>query len=448
MDTNKIDILNRDKFVDDVFTVIETLSANRKSCTFAINGEWGSGKSFVLDMLEEKLSAWQNEDTADDKYIVFHYNCWKYDYYDEPLFAIVTAMYDWLKSNDSKFETYVKNLLLYTIIAFGLTTKELAKNIVEKITSLDFGKISQESKDIIEKINKKGELDDELSTVQESIVFTRDLLSSVSNEKTVVVVVDELDRCLPEYAIKVLERLHHIFDDVDNLIVILAVDKEHLNNTVSQIFGFDEENDTKDIDSYLAKFIDFEIELNKGTVDDNYKLKYCEYFSKFNNDDDSVGITEYVSALLDDLDARTRNRVFEKALLIHNIVFNEMVDISIMCVELLFVVYSVVFSEVQIINKDTFLFNNSSQYFPRFTKVFVDGIVKVSNLGIRSNVYSGEFVGYSVDCGTNIRRQILFYISCHPKFLINFFLGDEDQTQLNKNAEKIKRFYELIDIIK
>ena len=41
-------------------------------------------------------------------------------------------------------------------------------------------------------------------------------LEEQSKDVTIVVVVDELDRCLPEYAIKVLERLHHIFGDTEN----------------------------------------------------------------------------------------------------------------------------------------------------------------------------------------------------------------------------------------
>ena len=37
---------------------------------FALNGIWGSGKSFVLDMFEEKLSEIQSEETSTDKYFI------------------------------------------------------------------------------------------------------------------------------------------------------------------------------------------------------------------------------------------------------------------------------------------------------------------------------------------------------------------------------------------
>lgn len=48
---------------------------------------------------------------------------------------------------------------------------------------------------------------------------------------------DELDRCLPAYTIKVLERLHHIFTDIDNVIVIIAMDKKQVEHVVGQIYG-------------------------------------------------------------------------------------------------------------------------------------------------------------------------------------------------------------------
>ncbi len=39
-------------------------------------------------MLEEKLASYKDG----NQFLVFHYNCWKYDYYSKPLIAIVSAM--------------------------------------------------------------------------------------------------------------------------------------------------------------------------------------------------------------------------------------------------------------------------------------------------------------------------------------------------------------------
>jgi hypothetical protein len=58
-----------------------------------------------------------------------------------------------------------------------------------------------------------------------------------------VLIVDELDRCLPSYAIKVLERIHHVFNELENVVVIIAMEKKQMSNSLHQIYG-DETNES------------------------------------------------------------------------------------------------------------------------------------------------------------------------------------------------------------
>ena len=67
---NKLDILNRYEFVCSLINLVENISVKNSSVTFALDGKWGSGKSFVLDMFEEELSRIQSEETATDKYFL------------------------------------------------------------------------------------------------------------------------------------------------------------------------------------------------------------------------------------------------------------------------------------------------------------------------------------------------------------------------------------------
>ena len=89
---DKLDILQRDEFVKQLERMIENISENKASTCFAINGKWGSGKTFVLDMLQEQLEEKQSEKTAADKYFIIRYNSWKYDYYEEPVIALVVSI--------------------------------------------------------------------------------------------------------------------------------------------------------------------------------------------------------------------------------------------------------------------------------------------------------------------------------------------------------------------
>lgn len=97
----------------------------------------------------------------------------------------------------------------------------------------------------------------------QTIEMVRKDLQEMAEQRTILLVVDELDRCIPQYAIKVLERLHHIFYGLDNLIVILAIDRRQLEHSVEEMFGINSLEDKRiDVEKYLKKFIDFSMELD------------------------------------------------------------------------------------------------------------------------------------------------------------------------------------------
>lgn len=90
----KLDVLDRGGFIEKLKNLVKIISENKQGCCFGLNGLWGSGKSFVLEEFEKEIKEIQSEETGDNKYFVFHYDCWKYDYYEEPAIAIIAAMLD------------------------------------------------------------------------------------------------------------------------------------------------------------------------------------------------------------------------------------------------------------------------------------------------------------------------------------------------------------------
>lgn len=46
------------------------------------------------------LEAYTKPDSSDKRFYVFNYNCWQYDYYEEPAIAIVASMLDMLNNAD------------------------------------------------------------------------------------------------------------------------------------------------------------------------------------------------------------------------------------------------------------------------------------------------------------------------------------------------------------
>ncbi|MCM1048762.1 MAG: KAP family NTPase [Clostridiales bacterium] len=331
----KEDILNRQPFIDKILSILETLSKEKRGISFAIDGDWGSGKTFVLEQLEKQLEPIQSEETINDKYFLFHYNCWQYDYYDEPAVAIISAMLEKAYSmNNTKLEIAAKTswkMAKNKLIDVGneFIKNRIGINIVETIT--DF-------QNELDKQALDNSSFDKWFSFKQTIDSTRKTIQEIASKKTVVIIVDELDRCMPNYSIKVLERLHHIFDGIDNVILIFAIDINQLQYTVKNIFG---NKDDKTVERYLRKFINFELKLDYGNVQTNVWEKYQDYFKLFSsvhfpNDENKVKEIIFNLFKYSKIDIRNQEKLIEQARTVHRIVYPENdSDYSILLFELI-----------------------------------------------------------------------------------------------------------------
>lgn len=206
---------------------------------------------------------------------------------------------------------------------------------LRKKQGVDLGeieKIIKNTADFSEKQIKETKHFDSYFDLKQTLQKLSDTMGDLAKEQTVVLVVDELDRCLPEYAIKVLERLHHIFDDVPNIQVVLAVDKQQLRNTVTQIYG-----EQVSVERYLAKFIDFELKLVVGEVSNDIKTVHAQYFDCFTYEMTPPSDVEDVcTTLLKGIEIRVCKSLVEKSYLCHQLLNQETTetDASVLCVEL------------------------------------------------------------------------------------------------------------------
>lgn len=69
--------------------------------------------------------------------------------------------------------------------------------------------------------------------------------------KPILVIIDELDRCRPNFAVNLLERVKHFFD-VENVVFVLLINKRQFGNSIRGVYGA--ETDAK---AYLDKFLNF-----------------------------------------------------------------------------------------------------------------------------------------------------------------------------------------------
>lgn len=334
----RLDLLNRDEFVGNVTKIINQLSDIKKGSCFAIEGGWGVGKTFVIEKIAERLKLFQSEETNSDRYFVFHYNCWQHDYYEEPAVAIVSAMLASIKDDEALLSKDIDNTIK---AGYGLAKekfKEIAGLYIENKIGINLISLADKIKD------NKGEMEDAESefdvmfNFSQTIEKVRKKLQEIAEERTVVLFVDELDRCIPQYAIKVLERLHHIFYGLDNVVVIMAIDRKQLEHSVEEMFGVRKDELSIDIEKYLKKFIDFSMVLDNGTINESYMKKYSAYFNRFKteNIDDAGEIMHILTKLFATIDIRRQEKLIEKANMVHSLVCNEKLDISVLVFEVLY----------------------------------------------------------------------------------------------------------------
>lgn len=226
------DMLGREPFVSLLENIIIQKTNAHEGFSFAIDGKWGCGKSWIIKELEKKL---------EPRYFVVHYNCWENEYYEEPLVAILSVIVD--KLNQLQETLPDDNKKSAVKIAITFLTKVISI-IIKNKTGIDFDDIVESGKNAVA---EDKELDiskdfDKNQPLKRALDIVRDNLLKLKLEfGGVVFIVDELDHCLPEYAIKVMQRLHHIcFDTTSDkymFIQLAAINKSELLGSIAKTFG-------------------------------------------------------------------------------------------------------------------------------------------------------------------------------------------------------------------
>jgi hypothetical protein len=230
----------------------------------AINNKWGTGKTTFIKMWEQELK--------NKNFQTVYFNAWENDFENNPLVALMGE----LKTlTNKKTEPEFQNTLKKAATLSKQILPVIAQAVVDKYID------TKEIKELINGVTK-GIADvfendvNEYATKKKSITEFRNSLSTFianTNEgKPLVFIIDELDRCRPNYSVSILEQIKPFFS-VPNIVFILSIDKEQLGNAVRGVYG----SDRIDADEYLRRFIDLEYSIPEPEKNVYYKYLY-EYF--------------------------------------------------------------------------------------------------------------------------------------------------------------------------
>ena len=179
-------------------------------------------------------------------YLPIYYDAWLYDNHIDPLMSLMLVitkkykLYCDSKLNMGSFNDKVAELLDCTSISIGgFQIGGNFRNIKE----------TMHGKDLLSTVKIEEEIRDKVKDVFNSII--------VENVQKLVIFIDELDRCRPNFAIEMLERIKHYFDD-DRIIFVASVNREQLIHSISKYYGTN-----FDSTGYLDKFFDRNVYLPK-----------------------------------------------------------------------------------------------------------------------------------------------------------------------------------------
>lgn len=277
-ETIKKNYSSRNKYLNSLIQMFTKLT---NGCILGLASKWGNGKTYFLKQLEFLLNNCLNQEyeefiseisslqIAKNECIKCIYiNAWESEIYENPALAII---YELLLNNPS---------VQFGSIETGLKISNILKNIVETISK---GIIKAE--DI--KYNTDKEMFEDLSKIKKQKELISKFIYELKGELGVnklVIIVDELDRCKPNYSVKFLETLKHYYL-VENVIVLVSIDRTQLSNSIKNVYG-------NEFDSYLYldKILDILFELPSLSYDElkHYMQKKLNYELKTNYVDSIV----------------------------------------------------------------------------------------------------------------------------------------------------------------
>ncbi|MCY4184223.1 MAG: P-loop NTPase fold protein [Rhodobacteraceae bacterium] len=213
----------------------------------ALDGQWGSGKTYFLKRWVGQHLKENNDQT------VLYFDAFSHDYISDPLPALVTALEGrTMNKNIKKLKNAVFNLAKAgTRAGAAVATSGVSEafgKVGEGITKALGDQAEKSLEEYWKREKGRGVAMEQFRAALESMV------SAEKNNK-VIIVVDELDRCRPDYALEVLEVIKHFFS-VDNVHFVLGVNLKVLENMISVRYG-----NEVDANAYLQKFIQVKLEL-------------------------------------------------------------------------------------------------------------------------------------------------------------------------------------------
>ena len=241
------DLFEREK---TALKIANLVIAEEECSPLAIDGNWGTGKTDLCQRITHRINNDNSHNTT-----ALYINTFEHDQSESPLLSLLAELtkvlperLDKPKLRDSMRE------------AIKTSTSIISKAALHHVLRIDADEVQS---DFEESIERQGEayLNKQIDKLLESeaqkvsnLITLKKALTEATADQTLIFVIDELDRCSPSYAIKLLEQTKHVFD-IPNIRFILSANLPQLERNFINLYGGSSGA------SYTEKFINFTIPL-------------------------------------------------------------------------------------------------------------------------------------------------------------------------------------------
>lgn len=267
-DENIIATLHADKFGRNNYVkffshLLDNIDYNG---AIAVDGQWGCGKTFfvkqtiaILQKLNNSLKIASDFElpvscipNLEHSFLPIYYDAWENDNVNDPILSLIHTII----SNENVDRK-----------GFLIEKPKFLKKMAA-LTDMISGKGICELWEKIEKQDVLNSIDDTINIKSEIKEFLENCIKGKADR--MVIFIDELDRCKPDFAVKMLERIKHYFT-CEKVTFVISVNSSELIHTIKSFYG-----DEFDACRYLDRFIDFRVELPDISIE--------EYVSMMNFD--------------------------------------------------------------------------------------------------------------------------------------------------------------------
>ena len=243
------DLLGRRESVEVLTHLVGSLEG---PCVLAVDAAWGNGKTTFLNIWAQYF--------RNKGFPIVKFNAWETDFSGDPFVALSTELTDGL-------EEYTNDSMAQKVEDTKGRAKEVLRRAVPGAVRLltagilDINPLlEKEAGNVLasyaeEKLSAYQGSQESVKKFRDALQDMADAVSKSSANRPLIVMVDELDRCRPSYAVELLEVAKHLFT-VDHIVFVLAVNRGQLEHSIKALYG-----NSFDAKGYLGRFFDVNFRL-------------------------------------------------------------------------------------------------------------------------------------------------------------------------------------------